>query len=198
MDDKTGQHDGEAAGKPLGPEREELRGRLAVDLAAVLDAVGSLTQAQSEWRPAPDRWSVGEVLHHLAISNRGFSVVVRKLIQRGRREALNAGPASRRSWPRLRSIADAGVSGPIKNPEFATPSAGLPIDELRRNLEASHAAVEEQIPALEGLDLEALRMPHPLGFELNLYQWADIAGAHERRHLAQILATMSAPGFPRA
>ena len=188
-------HDGDGEER-LEPALEELRGRLAADIAAVLDAVGDVTQAQSEWRPAHDRWSIGEILHHLAISNRGFAVAVHKLAKRGRRDSLAAGLGSRRSWPRMRSIADAAASGPVKNPEFATPAAGLAIGELRRDLAATHAAVANQIPALQGLDFAALRWPHPLGFELNLFQWADIAGAHERRHLAQIRAVMSEPGFP--
>lgn len=88
------------------------------------------------------------------------------------------------------------VSGPVRNPERVTPAHGLPIERLRRDLVESHGAVEAVIPALAGLDLEALHLPHPLGFELNLFQWIDIAGAHERRHLAQIRRILAAPGFP--
>jgi hypothetical protein len=182
----------------LEPALEELRARLSADLEAVAAAIAGLTQAQADWRPTPESWSVGETLHHLALSNRTFVIVAKKLIQRGRREALTPGPDSRRSWSRLRSIADAAVSGPVKNPDRVTPTHGLPIEQLRQDLAASHAAVQEQIPALAGLDLEALRMPHPLGFELNLYHWVDITGAHEHRHLAQIRAIMAAPGFPPA
>ncbi len=196
MDGETGLR-GPAGGAQLEPALAELRARLAADLAAVLAAVVGVSQVQADWRPAPGRWSVGEVLHPLGISNRMFAVAVRKLIQRGRREGLAAGPQARRSWPRLRSFADAALSGPVRNPDAATPAAGLPIGELRDALAAAHAAVQDLIPALAGLDLDVLRLPHPLGFELNLYHWADVAGAHERRHLAQILAIMALPGFPR-
>ena len=197
MEHRKDQTGGDSA-EPLEPALEELRARLAADLEALAAAVGNIAQAQADWRPAPERWSVGENLHHLVLSNRTFAIVARKLIQRGRREALAPGPNSRRSWPRLRSIADATVSGPVKNPDRVTPTHGLPIEQLRQDLAASHAAVQEQVPALAGLDLDALRMPHPLGFELNLYHWVDIAGAHERRHLAQIRAIAAEPGFPPA
>ncbi len=171
--------------------------RLVADLDALIAAVAPLTQAQADWKPAPERWSAGEVLHHVVLANRTFAVVARKLIQQGRREGLTAGPRTRRSWPRLRSIAEIGASGPVKNPDRVTPAPGLPIAALREELAESHAAVAAAIPALAGLDLGALRFPHPLGFELNLYQWIDIAGAHERRHLAQIRAITASPGFPR-
>jgi hypothetical protein len=180
----------------LEPALEELRARLAADLEALLAAVQGLEQGQADWKPAPQRWSVAEVLHHLVLSNRAFARAVAALVQRGRTEGLVAPATSRRSWPRMRTIADVRASGPVVNPPMATPTPGLAIETLRREVAASHAAVVEQLPALTGLDLAALRLPHPLGFELNLYQWADIAGAHERRHLAQILALTADPAFP--
>ena len=183
---------------PLKPALEELHARLAADLEALMGAVASLGQAQVDWRPAPDRWSVGEVLHHLILSNRSFALVVRKLVDHGRREGLAARPDGRRSWPRLRTIADVQASGPVRNPERVTPAHGLPVEQLRRELAESHRAVALQIPNLAGLDLAALRFPHPLGFELNLFQWVDIAGAHERRHLHQIETVLAAEGFPSA
>jgi hypothetical protein len=140
---------------------------------------------------------VGEILHHLTLSNRVFAAVVHSLVGRGRREGLLAGADARRSWPRMRSIADPRASGPVANPERVTPSGGLPIDVLRADLTAAHARVASQIPDLAGLDLAALVAPHPLGFELNLYQWVDIAGAHERRHLVQIRDILASAGFPR-
>jgi hypothetical protein len=93
-------------------------------------------------------------------------------------------------------VADVRASGPVANPVPVTPTHGLPFDVLRRDLVASHASVTAQLPDLSGLELAALHLPHPLGFELNLYQWADIAGAHERRHLAQIEAITADPHFP--
>ena len=181
---------------PLEPALEELRARLAADLDALIAVVGPLNQAQADWKPAPERWSTGEVLHHLILSNRSFARVVAKLVERGRRDGLDAAPGARRSWPRLRGIADVGASGPVKNPDRVTPTHGLPIQQLRRDLVESHESVAVQIPDLAGLDLGALRFPHPLGFELNLYQWTDIMGAHERRHLHQIEALLASDGFP--
>ena len=182
----------------LEPALEELRVRLTADLDALLAAVGSLDQGQADWRPAPDRWSVGEVLHHLILSNRSFALVVRKLVDRGRREGLAARPDGRRSWPRVRAIADVQASGPVRSPDRVTATRGLPVEQLRRELVESHRAVALQIPDLAGIDLAPLRFPHPLGFELNLFQWADIAGAHERRHLRQIETVLAAQGFPSA
>jgi len=198
MRDNEVGHDCEQRSSDIEPGLAELQQRLAADIAAVLASIGTVTQAQTDWRPVEGRWSVGEVLHHLVLSNRLFALAVRTLIERGKGAGLVARAGSRRTWPRLRSIADVSTLGPVKHPDRVTPAHGLPIEALRMDLSASHGAVAEQIPELAGLDLEVLRLAHPLGFELNLFHWVDIAGAHEQRHLRQIEAIMAEPGFPRA
>ncbi len=188
--------DGMRGGNLLEPSLEELRARLTADLDALREAIAGFDQEKADWRPAPERWSVGEVLDHLVLSNRAFARAVRALVQRGRREGLVAVEGTRRSWPRLRGIADVRASGPVVNPDSVTPAYGRPIETLRRELIASHEAVMELLPQLSGLDFASLVLPHPLGFELNLFQWADTAGAHERRHLAQIAAIAADPRCP--
>jgi hypothetical protein len=184
------------ADEPLEPALLDLRARLVADFAATMETVAGLDQVQADWRPAPGRWSIGEILHHLVLANGLFVTVVRRLVERGRREGLTASQGNRRSWHRLRSIADVSVSGPVTNPPPATPTHGLPLAGLRRDLEATHEAMTGLVSALTGLDVGVLRLRHPLGLELNLYQWVDSAGAHERRHVAQINAVAADPGFP--
>ena len=178
------------------PAVDELARRLDADLTALLAAVSGLSQTQSDWRPAPDRWSIGEVLDHLALSNRLFARVIAALVARCRSEGLSATPGGRRVWPRLRVVADAAASGPVANPARTTPAASRPIAELIAALTAAHAAIATQIKDLAGLVLAAARVRHPLGFDLNLFQWVDAAGAHERRHLGQIATIAACPDFP--
>lgn len=183
-------------GAQLEPALVELADRLAADRAAVLAAIDGLVQEQADWRPESGVWSVGEVLHHLILSNRGFAKQARALVERGRQENSLAKEGQRRTWPRLRSLADVAASGRLKNPEYVTPKARVPIDELRAKFAESHDAVARQVPTLSPLDYGALKARHPFGFEINLYQWIDAAGAHEQRHLRQIREVLAAPGFP--
>lgn len=180
------------------PAVTELERRLCEDLAALEAAVTGLDQCQADWRPGPERWSVGEVLHHLAIANRYFAARIARLIERGRAGTSVATAAARRVWPRLRLIADRQASGPVRNPEGSTPSYGLPVGDVRDELRAAHREIVDQVPAVAGLDLAGITARHPLGFEINLFQWFDAVGAHERRHLAQIEEIKAAPGFPAA
>jgi len=186
----------QTAAPHLDPAVAELERRLAGDLAALVDAVTGLDQRQTDWRPGPDRWSIGEVLHHLAVSNAFFAARAGRMVERGHAEGRRAPAGDRRSWPRLRLIADRKASGPVAHPAAATPTHGLPVAELRARLAASHADLVALLPRLAGLDLASITARHPLGFELNLFQWFDAAGAHERRHLVQIEEIKAAAGFP--
>lgn len=180
------------------PAVAELERRLLEDFTALEAAFADLDQRQADWQPGPERWSVGEVLHHLTLSNRYFAARVSRLIERGRADGMIATADARRTWPRLRLIADRKASGPVENPSGSTPTANLPIAELRADLSTSHHAVAEQVSSIAWLDLGNIKANHPLGFEINLFQWFDAAGAHERRHLAQIEEVKASPGFPPA
>lgn len=181
----------------LSPELAELQQRLEQDLAEVLAEVAGLSAAQADWRPGPDRWSIGENLDHMTLGNRYFHGHISALVDRGRAEGLRAGPDTRRSWKRSRSLADPTVF-PVKAPENWAPRRGLPPAELTAGYEQTFRALLEVLPAADELDMGALESQHFLGFSRNLYQWLDLAGAHAQRHLVQIRAIKAAPGFPTA
>jgi len=50
------------------PEIEAFWKKLETERAEVLREVENLSQAQFDWRPADDEWSIREVIHHLTIA----------------------------------------------------------------------------------------------------------------------------------
>lgn len=52
----------------LAPELEAFWKELEAEPAEVLSEVEGLSQAQFDWRPAASEWSIGEVIHHLTLS----------------------------------------------------------------------------------------------------------------------------------
>src|SRR5688572_20159955 len=85
----------------------------AATRAHTLDLVGDFSQAEADARPAPGRWSVGEVLDHLLLAERFFRGEIRQLIARarsGREPVLRRGfadldiaigPLPKALWPLL-------------------------------------------------------------------------------------------------
>src|SRR5258708_182593 len=62
-------------------ERESALRLLTRSPAALLDAVESVTDEQSRWKPAPERWSILEYVEHLAISDDGLIDLIRRSLQ---------------------------------------------------------------------------------------------------------------------
>lgn len=136
-----------------------------------------------ERRPSPDCWSVTEIVDHLAVVEERVA-------------GLLAG-----------ALADVSALGEERDTTPVLPT--LPVDQIAsraqkftasepsqpkgRDAAAAWAALEEQrgrlrdtILAADGRALGEIRLPHPRLGELNAYQWVLFAGAHERRHAAQM------------
>src|SRR5436853_2786531 len=79
--------------------------------AEVLHEVEGLSQAQADWKPGADDWSVGEIVHHLTIAE----IATGKLTTKLTREAEAAG-ALATFPPDLRELRPL-VAGPAANAE---------------------------------------------------------------------------------
>lgn len=160
----------------------------------LLQTVEEMNDEQQRFRPAPERWSVAEIVEHLSIVEGNVVRLIGSLLKKGesgghvRVEGAHFAPVS---------IADAVEqtrSRKLDAPENARP-AGTPLADSLSRLKDSRAALCSFRPRVERLDGVLLSFPHPVWGPINLYQWLLFVGAHEQRHLAQIEAlkeTMSA------
>jgi hypothetical protein len=188
-----------------------------------LEAVEGLSLRQLDWSPAPRRWSVGEVLDHLARVDATYRGEIAELVRRsraGERAYLRRGfsdidvsvfhlpkallplldlpfTLASRLLPRAVGVWMATSRlVPIQHPESATPEPGRPGAALRAALERSLAGFESIFAAAPDLDYHQLVHQHPLFGVNDVTQLLEIATAHERRHQAQIRDLVAAPGFP--
>ena len=69
---------------------------------ALCEQVKVLTQGQLSFRPAPDKWSIGEILDHLCLAEQSISRTLSKILQvaAGRGLIGEAGPTERQTTPR--------------------------------------------------------------------------------------------------
>jgi len=61
-------------------ERESAIRSLTKSRTALLETVAGVTDEESRWKPAPDRWSILEYVEHLAISDDGLVDLVRRIL----------------------------------------------------------------------------------------------------------------------
>jgi hypothetical protein len=177
------------------PPTLELLQHLERNRAVLRQALEEAPPELRERRPAPDRWSVAEVLEHLAIVERQIS----KLLDRGLRTALASGPlpAGSDASPVLPTIdaqrlLDRGRR--LEAGERVRPSQGLTAAAAWLLLQETRASLQGVLLAGDGLRTDAITAPHPSLGALTFHQWFAFVGFHEARHAAQIRATAATLG----
>jgi uncharacterized damage-inducible protein DinB len=192
--------------------------------ARTLEMIGGLSQAQLDYSPAPDRWSVGELLDHLLLAEKILRDEIAQLI-----ELKKAGrqPVLKRSFRDLDvSIAYIPKSllplveipftlfnlfvpsvvrelmmryrlVPAQNPNIATPRKGRPAAELCDELRASLQETERLFEANPNLDYREMISQHPLLGTNNILQLLRLLTGHEQRHQSQISDLLTSPQFPK-
>jgi hypothetical protein len=162
----------------------------------VVEATKGLSDAQWNFKTAPDRWSIAEVIEHLAAAE--------DMIRGMNQEQVMKSPAiPARDSAELQKI-DAMVvamvpdrSHKIQAPEPLKPTNrfGSPTDAEKHFLE-SRATTEEYLKA--ATDLRAHASDSPMGVKLDGYEWILLIAAHSERHTKQMLEVKADPNFPKA
>lgn len=178
--------DGPAPAPPMHPRLEALFAGLEVHRAALVDAVEAVPPGRREERPAADRWSVAEIVHHLALTEGSIARLLTKKIAAARSAGLAAEdelspiPASRQ----LASLLERRQR--MQAPAALLPRGDVRFDEAWAELRRAREALRAAALTGDGLALATLTYPHPFAGPFDLYQWIAFVGVHEGRHAAQI------------
>jgi DinB superfamily len=160
----------------------------------VLDATKGLSEAQWNFKPAPDRWSVAQVMEHLAAAED----MLRGMTQE---QVMKSPPVAMRDEMEIKK-ADEGVLAMVPDrshkaqaPEPLQPTNrfGSPIGAQKHFVE-SRASTEEYLKNAAGL--RAHLADSPIG-KLDGYEWVLLIAAHSERHTKQMLEVKADPNFPK-
>lgn len=174
------------------PDRQEGLAQLARTRDALVAATNRLSEAQWKFKPAPDRWSIAEILEHIGVTEDFlFEMTSNKVMQ-----APAGSPdrdLKRLDALVLKAIADRSTR--VQAPEPVRPQGGKEPKELLDHFLASRARTELFLKSTPGLRDHV--MVSPLGQPLDAYQWLLYISAHADRHTKQILEVKTDPGFPK-
>jgi len=146
----------------------------------VLAAVEGLTPAKSTWKPAPDKWSVAEILEHLVLAEQsGLEKIYRALESPATEANPNLGLS-------IEAIIERTWKGPVAAPPVATPQGAGTLDYWRAAFRACSLVVADLANKLEGKELSAIIFPHFLCGPLDARQRLEFLRFHMDRHLEQI------------
>jgi len=159
----------------------------------VLDATRGLSDAQWNFKPAPDRWSVAEVMEHLAAAE--------DLIRGTTQEMMKGPEAPMRDMADIKKTDDGVLamvpdrSHKVQAPEPLKPTNrfGSPLAAQKHFVE-SRATTEEYLKATPGL--RAHVGDGPMG-KLDGYEFVLLIAAHSERHTKQMLEVKADPNFPK-
>jgi DinB superfamily len=160
-----------------------------------LDRLEHVSEAQWNWRPAPFRWTVGEVAEHIMLTeSRLFAAVERAL----------ASPANP-NWQAKTTGKDAFIERAVPNrgvraqaPLEIRPTGKLSREEVVRRYKELRVRLLEFTQKTDA-PLKAHTIEHPMRVfnTLNAYDWLIYIPLHTERHNKQMAEVMAAPGYPK-
>jgi hypothetical protein len=148
-----------------------------------------LTEAQFNWRPKPEQWSIEECLSHLTMVGQAELVEIETAIDRAKAGGLTgSGKFEYPAWERyiLRET-EPPVRDSRAAPKQFVPLHGQPITGILPTFLHVQRNFGIQIERADGLDLRRVKVRTPITRLLKLSLGATLAqaAAHERRHMAQ-------------
>jgi uncharacterized damage-inducible protein DinB len=169
-------------------ERTSLVGQLRASRDTLLDAVARVSDAQAKFKPAPDAWSIEDIVEHLAVAEHGMYRLIT-----AHYEPLDA-PAER---AREEVFAERGRDrhNKLQAPERVRPkgrfgSLSSALQQFQENRERTIAYIAESQD-----DLRMRATEHLFG-RISCQECLMVLIAHPIRHAGQIRDIKQSPSYP--
>ncbi len=183
-----------ASAQTLSPaDRESAVKYLEATRKGVLDATAGLTEAQWNFKQAPDRWSVAEVTEHIAAAEDYLFGLITGQVMKA------PAPAADRNAKEIDEMVLAVI--PDRTNKAQAPDTLKPTNRYGSPEAALKHFVESRSRTVNFLektdDLRAHATDSPLGKKLDAYEWILFISAHSERHTKQINEVKTDPNFPK-
>lgn len=180
--------------KMTAEERAKLIQWLNESQAETIAAVEKLSDAQWNWKAAPEKWSVAECVEHIMLAEGTLMGQAEKAL------AAPQNPAwAEKTKGKAEFIENVMVKrlGKAQAPEAIVPGGKVSRSELMQKLREVRAktlkfAETTQLP----LKAHTSEHPFPVFGTLNAYQWVIYIPLHNIRHNQQIAEVKANPNFP--
>ena len=171
----------------LHPRIDELIEYLTEHRLRLHEEVAAVPPSLRERRPAPERWSVAEIVEHLSLVEQRVAELLTRRVTAAR--ATGAGPdpdtcSVVSTYVNPNALVDRTTR--ISAPEPVRPTGTLDTTAGTEALVQSHAAMVSSLQNANGVNLTQLTAKHPVFGPLNMYHWVVFLALHDDRHAAQI------------
>ena len=172
--------------------RHYLLEQLQNNQTRILALIEPLTPQQWNFKPAPDRWSISEVMEHVVtVENRVLGIIQQK--------TEGAAEPNKKS-----ATEDAMLFAAVPDretrrqaPEIAIPTGQLQGRQAQAEFEKCRQRTCDFIAANTN-DLRQYFHVHGAFGELDCYQWVMLLALHGERHARQIEEVKTISGYPQS
>ena len=163
---------------------------------SLLDEISKLSHTQQNFKPAPESWSILQVVNHLLYAETNVVKYMLKKIQ-GISTVEKAGVQAK-----FRSLLlNTFLKSPLK---FKAPKAAMPAQEevhifenLLKQWNETRAEFGKILDQLNPADAEKLLFKHPISGKFNIYQTMSFMQEHIAHHIKQISRIKAHGSFPQ-
>ncbi|HWN74774.1 MAG TPA: DinB family protein [Candidatus Udaeobacter sp.] len=176
-------------------ERDHAVAELESSRKAFLEATSGLSEAQWNFKPAPDRWSIAECAEHIGVTEAYILSLITEQALKGPAEPEKRAQVQGKDTSMMAMAVDRSTK--FKAPEPIQPTRRwVTSGEITKNVLENRARTIAFVNTTQE-DLRDHFMDHPVFKTLDTYQWILLTSAHMRRHTAQILEVKADPNFPK-
>ncbi|HSS97079.1 MAG TPA: DinB family protein [Terriglobales bacterium] len=159
----------------------------------VIDATKGLSAAQWNFKSAPDRWSVAEVMEHIAAAEDYIRGNITQNVMKAPARS-EAEDVKKLDDTVVAKIPDRSHKAQAPEPLKPTNRFGSPEAALKHFLESRQ---ETEAFLTSHNDLRDHATDSPMGKKLDAYEWVLFLTAHSERHTKQMLEVKADPNFPK-
>lgn len=157
--------------------------------AKLIAAVGSLPDEIASALPEGEKWSVTQVVEHVAMVDEGGGKICSRLLGKA---AGGGNPSDGRARisPAFVEKATASAGAKLEAPDTVQPRAGRSIAESLAVMAANKEKFAQLKSTFETVDDSGPKFPHPYFGEMTATEWFAVKIAHEARHTRQIMGIL--------
>jgi hypothetical protein len=176
-------------------QRSQVRELLKASRAEYLAAIENLTPEQWTFKPAPGRWSIGEVAEHVALAE---ALLFAKMEEALRNPISEDWAQKTAGKTELLLRVMAPRQGRAQAPEDIVPSGTWDYAKARAEYDKVRERTWKFAETTQAeMNARTAEHPFPVFKTLSAYQWLIYIPLHNQRHVKQILEVKASEGYPK-
>jgi len=185
----------------MNTEIQKLVSSLGNSSKQVKEIFGGLGEEQLNWKPAPKKWSVGECIEHLIVTNKQYYPALDKIIKGEHKNSFwqSVSPLSRLWGSMLIKAVSPDNAKKMKTAKVFEPATSSISKSIIDEFVKCNDELISYLKKLGSVDLKKTKIYSPVNSFITYSLWdaIRIITFHEVRHINQAKRVRETEGFPK-